>query len=632
MKHLYLFLIYGLVSAFSINGSAQSTKGMAREIKTAVQKGTRSMSGKPGPKYWQNHSSYIIKAELIPEKSLLKGEESVTYFNNSPDTLDRMVIRLYQDVYKKGNARQFPLSADAVNDGVKIEWLKLNDKIIDFENDKAINYTPTNLILKLESSLMPGDSLLMEVKWEYEISALRPIRTGNYGDNKFLIAYWYPQIAVYDDIDGWDMIDYVGVVEFYNDFNDYQVSIHTPDDFIVWATGTLQNQDEVFTKHVLKKLEKAGESDEVVSLFTAEDCINNKVLKKKDNEWNFEARYVPDFSFAATNKVNWDGSSLVVDEQTGRRVFIDAVYADSSRTFENTASWARNSIEYMSFEWPGVAFPYNHMTVFNNGRMGGGMETPMMANNGDPTNPAMAAGTVFHEIAHTYFPFYMGTNERKYAWMDEGWAANLPIGFMDEFYPESNYLQRFITRFEGFNGKEREMTLMTLSNAIGSWDAYRVHAYVRPALAYHFLRDALGDSLFKQALFAYMENWNGKHPIPYDFFNTFTNVTNQDLSWYFIPWFFEKAVADQAIKKVTLDNKVVVENVGGLPMPVVLTIEYEDGTSEVIRESTNVWSSGENAVILQGSTDLTIKEVLLGSDLIPDVDRMNNFMTPLNNK
>jgi hypothetical protein len=601
---------------------------MPIEVKTAFQNGTRSMSGKPGPNYWQNHSFYKINAELLPEESLLKGVESITYFNDSPDTLNSIVLRLYPDIYKKGNSRQFPMSAEAVNDGVEIDYLKINGLEIDLKDSEQVSHTPTNLILILESYLMPGDSLVVDVKWEFEISKERPIRTGNYGDNIFFVAYWYPQIAVYDDIDGWDMIDYAGVVEFYNDFNDYEVVVSTPDDFMVWATGTLQNEEEIFTKQVLKALEKARNSDEIITVFAAEDCTKEKVLNKKNNKWEFKASHVPDFSFAATKFVNWDASSLVVDKQTGRRVFVDAVYADSSRTFENTALWARNSVEYMSYQWPGVAFPYEHMTTFNNGRSGGGMESPMMANNGDPSNPASAAATVFHEIAHTYFPFYMGTNERKYAWMDEGWAANLPIGFINEYFPDRKYLQRFVDGFENINGKEREMTLMTLSNAIGSYDAYRSHAYVRPALAYHFLRDALGDSLYKVALISYMERWNGKHPIPYDFFNSFSNITNQDLSWFFQPWFFEKAVADQGIKKVTLDNKVVVENYGGLPLPVLLNVDYEDGTSEIISESTAIWASGEPAVVLQANPDLKIKQVTLGSAIIPDVNKQNNSMLP----
>jgi hypothetical protein len=624
-------LFIGIIILMGRIVSAQSAfvQLMPYEIRQAFQNGTRSISGMPGVNYWQNNSKYKIEAELFPEESLLKGTGQVIYFNNSPDSLNRLVIRLYPNIYKTGNSRQFIVGSDAVTEGMVIGLLKVNGHEVDVSNKQAVSYSSSNMFVKLDQPLVPGDSVRVEIKWQFEISEKRPIRTGNYGRNRFFVAYWYPQIAVYDDIDGWDIVDYLGAVEFYNDFSDFDVTISTPKNFMVWATGTLVNQEDIYVKKVIHQIEKAEGSDEIVKIFSTKDCRDNRVLRNnKKNNWHFQARYVPDFSFAATNQANWEGSSLIVDSTSGRRVFVDAVYADSSKTFENTARWARESVAFMSNDWPGYPFPYVHMTTFNNGRYGGGMETPMMANNGDPANEANAAATVFHEISHTYFPFFMGTNERKYAWMDEGWAANLPIGYMNANFPEHNYFERFVASFEQINGKEREMALMTLSYGLGSYDAYRSHAYVRPALAYHFLRDALGDSIFKKALHKYIDRWNGKHPTPYDFFNTFVDATGQSLLWFFKPWFFDRAVADLAIKKVTMDNKIVVENVGGLPLPVVINCEYEDGTTELISESTAIWSLGEPAVIFQIDPDKKIKLLTLGSEKIPDINKKNNVMSP----
>ncbi len=353
------------------------------------------------------------------------------------------------------------------------------------------------------------------------------------------------------------------------------------------------------------------------------------MLKNKgESTWTFQANYVPDFSFATSRYDNWDGSGLVVDSLSGRRVFVDAIYTDSARSYQQAAKWARESVEYMSFQLPGYPFPYEHMTTFSNGRSGGGMETPMMANNGDPKSVPNAANTIFHEIAHTYFPFFMGTNERKYAWMDEGWAAFLPSGFSAEHFPDYPYAQQGIGAFEGMNGLERESSLMTLSYSIAGYGSYRVHAYVRSSLAYHFLMDALGEEVFEEALHVYIDRWNGKHPLPYDFFNTFVNVSGTPLLWYIKPWFFERAVADQGIKKVTLDNKIVVENYGGLPLPVALVCEYEDGTTEIYRENTAIWASGDPAVVIQANPDKKITKVVLGSELIPDVNPENNEISP----
>ncbi|MEJ2596181.1 MAG: hypothetical protein P8100_13900, partial [bacterium] len=429
LPFLFLWINYS-------TGQSYTGYNLPLEVRSAYQKGTRSVTGMPGPNYWQNSARYKIKAELLHEESQLSAEEVVVYYNNSPDTLENIVIRLYQDIYKKGNPRQFPIDAEALTDGILIRSFLLNGESIDLDDRKRVRKTATNLIVGLQSPLHPGDSATMEISWQFDISLKRPLRMGNYGDDRFFVAYWYPQVAVYDDIDGWDLVEYAGMVEFYNDFNDFDVEITTNDGFMVWATGELENRKEIFSGQVLEKYYKALDSDEIEMIFTAEDCRKGKVLKEAGQiKWRFKASHVPDFSFASTRFANWEASSVLVDEEKGRRVLVDAVYDDSARTFMHTAEQARNSVAYMSRILPGYPFPYNHMTNFDNGRNGGGMETPMMANNGDPKGLPNASATIFHEIAHTYFPFFMGVNERKYAWMDEGWSAFFPCGFMEKDSP-----------------------------------------------------------------------------------------------------------------------------------------------------------------------------------------------------
>ncbi len=624
---LLLFVSLGISSLYAQNHP------LPIEIKQAYKNGTRAPSGYPGQNYWQNHAKYEIDVRLLLSEKILKGEEKVTYFNNSPDTLDRIVIRLYQNIYKKGNPREWPMG-DNENEGVIIDWLMINGDSIDLDNRRSAYVFATNLTVMLPNPLLPGDSLEMETRWKFEISD-RTLRTGHYGNDRFFIAYWYPQIAVYDDIDGWDRVEYLGMVEYYNDFNEYDVKISTPPGYVLWATGDLVNERDMFSDYVLKNLMTARLTNDITRIFSASDFKKrNKIIRYDGinafhtNIWHFKATQVPDFSFAVTRDVNWDGSSIMVDSLTRRRVFVDAVYADSARTYQQSAEWARASVAYMSFELPGIPFPYPHMTTVSNDTRGGGMESPMMANNGDPVSAPDAALTIFHEIAHSYFPFCMGTNERKYAWMDEGWAAFLPLGFSKKHFPEYPYDTRSISSFENINGKERESTLMTLSYSIGDYDSYRSHAYVRPALAYYFLQDALGDSLFKLALHEFVHIWAGKHPLPYDFFNTFSRVAAEDLNWFFEPWFYERAYADLGIKKITNDNKIVIQNYGGLPLPVVVSCEFADGTTELIRRSTLVWRSGDPAIIIQVDSDKMINKVTLGSEFVPDVDDSNNILEP----
>ncbi len=609
------------------NSYGQTSMKMPLEIAKAYQNGTRSNDGLPGPEYWQNYSDYYIDATLNANKSSLTGSERINYHNFSPDTLNNIVIRLYPDFFKKGNARSWTIGDSDLTEGTYIHKLKIGQTTYDINNSKEVSRSATNLNVRLENHVLPGDSVVIEIDWEFAIPRKAWARFGNYGNDRFFIAYWYPQIAVYDDIDGWDKVEYYGTVEFYNDLNNFDVRITTPPGFTVWATGDLQNLDDIYTSSVVDKYNKALTSSEIINIFSVDDCKKNKVLiSNKSNTWHFNANNIPDFTFGASTSSNWDATSLIADKETGRRVLIDAVYPDSVDTFDEGAYYAAESVKFMIDSLPGYPFPYSHITSFCNGRKRGGMESPMMVNEGDPSESGYAIGLIFHEILHSYFPFYMGINERKYAWMDEGWAAWLPYGTMNALEPEFNYSERIATSFENLSGKEKEVPLMYLSYQIKDYPSYRVHSYNRSAMAYKFLRNALGDTTFKMALHTFMDRWHNKHPIPYDFFNTFENVTNQDLDWFIQPWFFDRAYADMGIKKVTLDNKIIIQNNGGLPLPIIVVCIFDDGSKETYYSNTNIWRKGDSAIMIQANSSKKISEVILGSSEIPDVISENNHI------
>ncbi len=612
---------------FASDAFSQSWNQMIpREIKDAYQKQTRSVDGLPGPNYWQIHSDYFISATLMADKSELSGHEKVVYHNESPDTLKYIVVRMYQDFYKKGNSRSWKIDKSDITKGINFNKLKVTNGTGNKNIYKFIRPSATNMVVYLSQALNPGDSLIFEIDWSFHIPTKSWNRMGNYGKNNFFIAYWYPQISVYDDIDGWDRTEFNGITEFYNDFNNYDVKLTLPAGFMAWATGVLQNMDKLYSKNIVTKIKKAYRSDVMTTLFTAEDCRNGKVLKNNNQKtvWHFNASYVTDFTFGAANEVNWEGSSLVVDTINGRRTFVDAVYPDSMITFPQAAEWCHWSVDYMSKVMPGVPYPFPHMTSWSNGKRTGGMESPMMANDGDPTSKASAAGLFFHEISHSYFPFYMGTNERKYAWMDEGWAAYLTRFIYDSLFPDYHYTERIVATFENLNGSENEVTEITPSNMICDWKSYRSHAYNRPATAYMLLRDMLGDSLFIKGLHTYMWRWHGRHPMPYDFFASMEAGTGQSLKWFFKPWFFEKTYADLGIKKITNDNKIVIQNYGGLPLPVKLNCEFEDGTHKDIYRTAAVWKDGMDATVINIESDKKLKLVHLGDKRIPDINRANN--------
>ena len=287
------------------------------------------------------------------------------------------------------------------------------------------------------------------------------------------------------------------------------------------------------------------------------------------------------------------------------------------------ADISKKSIEFFSFEMPAVAYPYPSLTVFNGS---GGMEFPMMINDGSTSTLAGTVGVTSHEIAHTYFPFYMGTNERKYAFMDEGWAVMLPYDFQERMAEGNDPRKRQIYAYQRYAGTERDVPLIVPSvNLIGA--TYRMYAYARPGAAYEILRDMLGDELFLKGLHTFMERWNGKHPIPYDFFYSFNDGTGKDLNWYWKSWFLDFGYPDLSITKVVIGGtnlSVTVKKDGNIPIPVKLTFIYSDSTETVIYKEASLWSDGKDEIIITEKTTKTIEKIKLGDAHIPDVNHKQN--------
>ncbi len=313
-----------------------------------------------------------------------------------------------------------------------------------------------------------------------------------------------------------------------------------------------------------------------------------------------------------------------MDKETGRKTFISAAYNKNSKDFYGVAELARKAIESFSTHIPGWPFPYPSMTVFNGQ---GGMEYPMMVN--DSSVPELK-GTVHltsHEICHTYFPFFMGINERKYAWMDEGWATMLPFDFQTA--NAGGYDERAANSdgYSQFAGNEDDIPLIVLSYDLRG-AGYRTASYRRPGAAYEFLRQTLGDDLFIKCLHEYMSRWNGKHPEPYDFFFTFNEASGQNLDWYFKPWFFEREYPDLSLsakKTVSGELNISITNKGGMPVPVLVKFYYDDGTNEtVINKTAEVWKDGKIMFSENVNPKKNVKKIELGTAEIPDVDLKNN--------
>jgi len=564
---------------------AQNTQNlfMNKAYKKALLNKTRSLTGKPGNDYWQNHADYKINASFDAKTRMISGEETITYSNNSPDTLRSLYFDLIQDLYKKGTARDWDLGQVDLHDGVNIKFVEIDGEAYEIA---AIYRNASKMVIKLKKNFAPKTKHSIEIHWDLIIPGTRTVRMGTYHKTNFMIAYWFPKMAVYDDLWGWAREPHTGNCEYYNEFGNYDVAITMKSPYILWSTGLLQNKDDIFQKNILKRIVKSVQTDKVVHIVTTDDLANEVVLKKADAfVWKFRAVGVPDFAFAVSKDYIWDATSV---ESGGRRVMINAVYKRGSLDFKNVADVAHKSIKFFSEESPKIAFPYPQITIFNGA---GGMEFPGMVNDGDSRDYTGTLYVTAHEIGHSYFPFNTGLNEQFYAWMDEGLITFLPRKIVGKYTNDSSYVA-FVDIIKSYNkyaGSIREIPLMIPSTNTGF--AYRYQAYTRSSVAFYSLSEYLGADKFDLALQEFSRRWEQKHPTPYDFFNTFNEVAGEDLAWFWKPWFFELAYADLALEVVN-NQEVTVINKGGFPVAIHLKITWNDGTEEHFSMPASVWKNG----------------------------------------
>lgn len=594
---------------------------MPYELKRAYLNKTRSLDGKSGENYFQNSSDYKMKINFDLEKCIIKGSATITYSNNSPDTLKYLIFRLYQDFYKKGNARAYSIGDKDLHDGTIIEELIISGNKVDLE--KKSKNRNTNLFVRVSQEITPKSKTEIKIKWETPMPDDIKIRYGKYGDATYFAAFCYPKIAVYDDVYGWDREAFNGQQEFYGDYNNYDVEIIVPNNNLVWATGELQNSEEIYQKKYLKKIKKAATSDKVHHILTKEDIKKGKILKENKNRiWHFKAENVTDFAFATSDNFLWDATSVVVDKKTGRRVIVNSVYKEASKDFHQVAEVSTKSLKILSEDVYGIPYQYPQMTAFNGS---GGMEFPMMINDGDAND---YEGTVFvtaHEIGHSYFPFLVGSNEKRYAWFDEGITTLMPKIVEEKLIPKEQTAHLLENYNKYYGGSEHDLPIMIPSTQT-SGGTYSVMAYNIGAIAIHATRISVGEETFKKCLIEYITRWRGKHPTPYDFFNTVNDVTNQNLDWFWNKWFFSFGSADLSIKSVKQDKdnlKIVVENSGGKPLPIKLLLTFESGLTKEVSAKFDVWKNS-NAWTFEGKEKNKVVKIELGNSLIPDTNSDNN--------
>lgn len=390
---------------------------------------------------------------------------------------------------------------------------------------------------------------------------------------------------------------------------------------MVWATGDLQNPAQVLHENILKKWTKAMLSDKPLFVIDSTDIKTKTVtLKNKFNTYNFKAA-APDFVFATSNHYVWQACNRVVDCTTLRKSFVTTAFNPAHKNYFEVIDFATKTMDVMCFDFPGVPYPYPHLTIVDGLDQ---MEYPMMINDNPLEDRAEAIELTDHEMMHQYFPFFMGTNQTKYGWMDEGWAT------LGEWYISPKIDSTIVDEYgmdavNYFSGKEWDSPIIINTTEIS--EGLFLNQYAKPALSYLYLWDMLGDAEFKKALHYYMSQWNGKHPTPWDFFNCINNGSGKNFDWYWKAWYYEFGYPDLGIKAVnkSLDGySVVIETKGNKPVPVNLFVKYDGGSKEKIHRTAEVWKDGNKEVVIEIKSEKKIKDLTLGDTYDADVNKKDN--------
>src|SRR3954466_11803427 len=600
---------------------------MPRDVALAFKKGTRSPDGRPGPNYWQNRARYNIEVSALPPDRTVRGSESIVYVNNSPDTLANPSIKLFINIHKPGAPRAYGAIPNYLTSGVHFDAVTVDGQPAQWQ---VTDNTFTTRQYPLPKPLLPHDSVRLGFKWHYEIS-LKSNREGMIDSTTWYLAYFYPRVAVYDDYNGWDRMDFTDLQEFYSDFNDYDIAVTVPANYVVWGTGTLLNPSEVLRAAYLERYNRSLTADQTITIASlAELRAKSVTMQGKNNTWRFHAENIPDMTYALSNHYVWDAASVVVDPATNRRASVQAAYNDTATDFHHMVHFAQHALDWLSRNWPGVPYPFEKTTVVQGFA---GMEYPMMVNDEPYADTVFSRFVVEHEIAHSWFPFYMGINETRYAYMDEGWATAFEylIGVSDLGVDRaSGFFKQFrVSGWAGNPSSLEDLPIITPTDAL-TGAAYGDNSYGKPALSYLALKDMLGDTQFRAALHGFMDRWHGKHPIPWDFFNSVNNITGQNLNWFWNGWFFNSGNIDLgllAVEKTGNGYDVHIANVGGMPVPVDVVAKFSDGTTQTFHQTAGIWAHDPKHTIVPITASKTVQSAALDTGIWVDADSTNNAWT-----
>ncbi len=596
----------------------------------------RSADGSPGNKYWQNSASYTIHATIDPKDSSITGSELIHYTNNSPENLDFLWLQLDQNIFRSDSRimkiaayRGSRFSGFKYTEGFKIQSVQIINGSEDYVVIPKIN--DTRMRINLKSGLpAKGGSLDIQIEYSFKVNGNNNIRTGilrTPHGNIFSIAQWYPRMAVYDDILGWNTLPYMGSGEFYLEYGNFDLYIEAPSGYIVAASGKLINPESVLSPLELDRMEKAKHSDQTIVIHPyGGDLLEGK----KKRIWHYKITNARDASWACSRGFIWDAARINLP--SGKPCMAQSFYPVESAgdsSWGRSTEYIKNSIEINSRKW--FEFPYP--SASNIASNIGGMEYPGIVFCRNTSKKGGLWGVIDHEFGHTWFPMIVGSNERKYMWMDEGFNTFIN-GISSKEFNHGEYNSPALDGFkigQVFSSEHSEAVMnrpdILQEKFVG------IACYLKPAMALNLLRSVvLGEERFDKAFKVYIDRWAYKHPEPNDFFRTIENSTGEDLSWFWRAWFLNNWSFDEGISNIQYhDNdpkkgaEIILENNGKMVMPPILTIYEQDMPVKTITLPVEIWQRGSPYSFAYPSTHRIDSVKIDIEHLYPDINPLNNI-------
>lgn len=646
IKILPVFILFSFSLTAQINSVFDPQVLFAQDAYTKNGNEFRSANGAPGAAYWQNRADYLLNASIDTLNNILSATETIHYTNNSPVALSSVWLELVQNMYREdarsnfytATLRRLKWTNKGYTDGYHFDKITIEYKGKIFQADYIIN--DTRMQIRLPEAISSKEKIDIHIKYKYSIPGNFGNRTDFFSTKNgkvYEIAQWYPRMCVYDDLRGWDALPFLGSGEFYCEYGDFDYTVTVPAGMIVAGSGELQNEKEVLSATEIQRLNEARKSDKTIMIRTAGE-IKNTPGNNTMQSWHFKMFNTRDVAFGASGAYIWDAAKVnLPGGKTALAMSVYPVESAGDTAWGRATEYLKKSIEYFSEKW----FVYPYPVAINEAGMAGGMEYPGIVFDGLYDKGADLYWVTAHEIGHNWFPMIVGSNERRYAWMDEGFNTFIDVYASDEFN-NGEYAPKRDGEYAPGKGNPADEIIPLLKdeaapNMMAKADMltekYRHPlVYFKPAFGLVLLREQiLGEDRFDYAFKKYIERWAFKHPSPDDFFRTMENESGEDLGWFWKEWFYNNWQFDVAIQSVSYTNDdakngadITIANLQKMALPITIEVILKNGSNMMLSLPVETWMQGALHSIHVATTKTIQSVVIDPGNKLPDSNRSNN--------